>query len=231
MGEFMSDSAIINNYLSSAMQADFTIPLPVWNSTEDKLTAIYHDGIIDYLHRVIKYGLHGSDQTATHCLAVAELSRKIYFSAHSKLPKDELSRRCHLIYQGAKIHDIGKVYCSLSTFNDDKLDDTQLKIVRNHVICGAAICQGMPLEIIEIIQYHHERFDGQGYPEGLKGKQIPPMARAVAVADVFSALISSRSYKKSYSPEEAIIKMTADLGHFDYLYLGTLREIVKKGLV
>lgn len=78
--------------------------------------------------------------------------------------------------------------------------------MRIHPDIGARIVEGIPFlqETLPVIRYHHERWDGSGYPIGLKEKDIPVQARIFAVADVFDALTSSRSYRKRSSPEDAV---------------------------
>jgi len=84
--------------------------------------------------------------------------------------------------------------------------------------------------LYRVIKYHHERFDGRGYPEGLQADQIPTEARIVAVADVFDALTSSRSYREAYTVSEAFSIMISDEGHFDpqilYVFEKNFEQIV-----
>ncbi len=124
------------------------------------------------------------------------------------------------------LHDIGKVGIEDSILlKAGKLSKTEFEIMKNHSAMG-----GDALSVIdknvgyksfltigkEIASYHHERWDGSGYPDGLKGQQIPLSARIVALADVYDALISERPYKKAFSHEEAIKMILEERGkHFD----------------
>ncbi|RKY98477.1 MAG: two-component system response regulator, partial [Candidatus Hydrothermota bacterium] len=89
--------------------------------------------------------------------------------------------------------------------------------MQKHTIYGAQIIGETPYPLFQyaknIALYHHERFDGKGYPEGLKGKKIPLEARIVAIADVFDALVTSRPYKKAWSIESAIEYIAEERGH------------------
>jgi len=78
--------------------------------------------------------------------------------------------------------------------------------MRVHPDIGARIVEGIPFlkDAVSVIRYHHERWDGSGYPVGLRGKEIPTQARIFAVADVFDALTSKRKYREKSSPEEAL---------------------------
>ena len=109
--------------------------------------------------------------------------------------------------RGALLHDIGKIGISDSILHKPgKLTDDEWKIMRIHPDIGARIVEGIPFlqETLPVIRYHHERWDGSGYPLGLKERDIPVQARIFAVADVFDALTSSRSYRKRSSPEDAV---------------------------
>jgi putative nucleotidyltransferase with HDIG domain len=109
--------------------------------------------------------------------------------------------------RGALLHDIGKIGISDSILHKPgKLTEDEWKIMRIHPDIGARIVEGIPFlqETLPVIRYHHERWDGSGYPIGLKERDIPIQARIFAVADVFDALTSSRSYRKRSSPESAL---------------------------
>ena len=109
--------------------------------------------------------------------------------------------------RGALLHDIGKIGISDSILHKPgKLTEDEWMVMRIHPDIGARIVEGIPFlqETLPVIRYHHERWDGSGYPVGLKEKDIPVQARIFAVADVFDALTSSRSYRKKSSPEDAV---------------------------
>jgi putative nucleotidyltransferase with HDIG domain len=106
----------------------------------------------------------------------------------------------------ALFHDIGKIAVQDKILNKNgSLDEEEKKEIRKHPQIGAKILGCLKLLHIErsAILYHHEYFDGSGYPEGLKGEQIPLLARILAVADAYSAMVSDRPYRK------AIDKLTA----------------------
>jgi putative nucleotidyltransferase with HDIG domain len=109
--------------------------------------------------------------------------------------------------RGALLHDIGKIGISDAILHKPgKLTEEEWRIMRNHPEIGARIVEGIPFlqDTLTVIRYHHERWDGSGYPLGLKGQDIPIQARIFAVADVFDALTSNRSYRKKSSGPEAI---------------------------
>ncbi|MCC6301029.1 MAG: GAF domain-containing protein [Anaerolineales bacterium] len=117
--------------------------------------------------------------------------------------------------RGALLHDIGKIGISDTILHKpDKLTDDEWKIMRVHPDIGARIVEGIPFlkETVSVIRYHHERWDGSGYPVGLRGKEIPTQARIFAVADVFDALTSKRKYREKSTPDEAIRYMEEHSG-------------------
>ena len=134
--------------------------------------------------------------------------------------------------RGALLHDIGKIGISDGVLHKPgKLTDEEWKIMRIHPAIGARIVEGIPFlqDTLPIIRYHHERWDGSGYPVGLKGHEIPIQARIFAVADVFDALTSRRTYRNKSSAEEAVQYIKEQAGIlFDPLIVETLTRIPYK---
>jgi putative nucleotidyltransferase with HDIG domain len=134
--------------------------------------------------------------------------------------------------RGALLHDIGKIGISDTVLHKPgKLTDEEWKIMRIHPDIGARIVEGIPFlqDTLPVIRYHHERWDGSGYPVGLKTNEIPIQARIFAVADVFDALTSKRTYRKKSSAEEAIQYIKDQAGIlFDPLIVEALTRIPYK---
>jgi putative nucleotidyltransferase with HDIG domain len=106
------------------------------------------------------------------------------------------------IRYGGWLHDCGKIGISENILHGEgPLDEAQLHIIKNHPLWGVDIVKDAHLSdvTVNIIRYHHERFDGNGYPFGSKADEIPLEARIVAVADVYDALTTKRSYRDAYS--------------------------------
>ena len=108
------------------------------------------------------------------------------------------------------LHDSGKIGIPESILNKPKgLEDEEYQIIKNHPMKGHTILE--PLEQLASslpgMLHHHERYDGTGYPQGLKGKEIPLEARIIAVADTFDAITSDRAYRPAKSPEDALAAM------------------------
>jgi putative two-component system response regulator len=111
------------------------------------------------------------------------------------------------IKYGGWLHDCGKIGISENILlGEGPLDEAQLHIIKNHPLWGVDIVKDSHLSeiTVNIIRYHHERFDGNGYPFGSKADDIPIEARIVAVADVYDALTTKRSYRDAYSKENAL---------------------------
>jgi len=134
--------------------------------------------------------------------------------------------------RGALLHDIGKIGISDTILHKPgKLTEDEWKIMRIHPDIGARIVEGIPFlqETLPVIRYHHERWNGSGYPIGLKEKDIPLQARIFAVVDVFDALTSSRSYRKRSSPEDAVQYLQEQAGIlFDAEIVDALAKIPYK---
>lgn len=118
------------------------------------------------------------------------------------LPQEAL----RALAQGGIIHDVGKIEVPDEVLNKPgKLTAEERALVEQHPVTGFEMCKrlGFMKEELDIIRSHHERWDGTGYPDGLKGEAIPFLARILAVADVYDALTSERAYRRAWSHEEA----------------------------
>jgi putative two-component system response regulator len=111
------------------------------------------------------------------------------------------------LYRGGYLHDVGKVGIPDSIlFRPGPLTEQEWVIMRSHTTRGEEICRHLKSlrPVLPIIRHHHERFDGSGYPDGLRGKQIPLLARVMQIVDIYDALTSRRCYKPAYSPAKAL---------------------------
>ncbi len=117
------------------------------------------------------------------------------------------ARQVKAMERGSLLHDIGKIGISDAILHKPgPLDELEWKIMRTHPAIGAHIVEGIPFlqDAMVVIRYHQERWDGSGYPAGLRGKDIPFLARIFAVVDAFDALSSDRPYRPRISAEEAV---------------------------
>lgn len=143
-----------------------------------------------------------------------------------------------IITTAASLHDIGKIGIDDKILNKaGRLTPQEIEKMKEHTVIGASILENMELfkeeELVktayQICRWHHERYDGRGYPDGLKGEEIPICAQVVALADVYDALVSRRVYKKSYSHEEAMkMILGGKCGAFNPVLLQCLTEAQDK---
>jgi two-component system response regulator RpfG len=183
------------------------------------------------LMRLARAGEYRDTDTSRH---LARMSRYCRLLAEGiGLSQEE----AELIELAAPLHDIGKIGIPDDILHKKgKLSDEEIVIMRRHPKMGYDILEGSPSKYLrmggEIALAHHERFDGSGYPSGISGEDIPLSARIVAIADVFDALTSSRSYKEAWSIESAMQYLVEESGrHFDpalVKIMVSLRPLVEK---
>ena len=145
---------------------------------------------------------------------------------------------CYLISTASAFHDIGKVGIDESILNKPgKLTEEEFETMKKHTLIGASMLdklehykdEKMIKIAYQICRWHHERYDGKGYPDGLTGEQIPIAAQVVSVADVYDALVSKRVYKDAYSHEQAMkMILNGECGAFNPLLMEVLVEIQDK---
>lgn len=181
----------------------------------DKATQEIRTRELETLLRLAKAGEYRDEETGGHILRMANFSRLI--AERLGLSKDE----CQVIEIAAPMHDIGKIGIpDVILLKPGKLDTEEFRSMQNHARIGYEILKDSPSQYLQmgaIIAYgHHEKFDGQGYPNALAGEAIPLPARIVAVADVFDALTSKRPYKRAWSIQDAVDYLQIQQGrHFD----------------
>ena len=144
----------------------------------------------------------------------------------------------YLITLASSLHDIGKIGIDEKILNKPgRLTAEEFEEMKKHTVIGEEILCSLELyqnELLvkvarEICRWHHERYDGRGYPDGLKGEEIPISAQVVSLADVYDALVSDRVYKKAYSHEKAIqMILNGECGVFNPLLLECLLDIKDK---
>jgi response regulator RpfG family c-di-GMP phosphodiesterase len=120
-----------------------------------------------------------------------------------------------LLYVGGYLHDIGKVGIPDSVlFKPGQLTAEEWKIMRTHPVRGEEICRPLKSlrEVLPLIRHHHEKWDGTGYPDGLRGTEIPLLARVVQVVDIYDALTHPRPYKQAYSSAHALEILREETG-------------------
>ncbi len=139
--------------------------------------------------------------TGDHCERLVTMGKT--FGEYIQLPRADVRN----LMWGGYLHDIGKVGIPDAVLlKKGQFTPEEREIMNNHVLIGERICK--PLRtmrgVIPIIRYHHERWDGSGYPDGLVGDEIPYLAQVFQIIDIYDALTSERPYKRAYTPAEAL---------------------------
>ena len=146
--------------------------------------------------------------TQNHCDRLAEYAVRL--GREIGLPSEQIVA----LRRGGIVHDIGKVAVPDAVLlKPGKLTEDEWKVMREHPVVGERICA--PLKsfglVLPIIRHHHERLDGSGYPDGLKGEQVPVTARVLQIVDVYDALTTTRPYRQALSTAEALEIMEAEV--------------------
>lgn len=161
-----------------------------------KIRASYFNAVT-----ALAYALEAKDvYTSGHSQRVTEIS--VAIAEHLKLPKETIEK----IRLAGLVHDIGKIGVREAVLNKpDSLSDEEYEHVRLHSVTGERILKPIvdDEDILKAVRHHHERYDGTGYPDRLKGEQIPQLARIISVADTFDAMTSERPYRKALTNEAA----------------------------
>jgi len=184
----------------------------------------------DFINVVERWGqsIEAKDHyTQGHCVRVADLSCAIAQACGIE------GQALFWFRVGAMLHDVGKLVIPSEVLNKPgKLDEHEWKLMRSHPSAGVDMLAGIdfPGDVRPIIESHHERWDGKGYPHGLVREEIPLVARILAVADVYDALTSIRSYKTALSHEAALEIIRNDSGTaFDPHVVAKFEEVMRGG--
>jgi putative nucleotidyltransferase with HDIG domain len=165
--------------------------------------------------------------TGEHCKGVVRLAldvaRELRLDAH----------RSRNVEFGALLHDVGKIAVPKEIINKPgKLDEREWEIIKTHTIEGQRMLErvgGFMREVGEIVRASHERWDGEGYPDGLRGAAIPLEARIVSACDALNAMTTTRSYRRAMSLPDALAELTRGAGtQFDPRVVEVLVELVRR---
>lgn len=175
-------------------------------------------------------------ESGLHVLHIQTITDLLLKSLIRKTDQYHLSHAdINMINMGAALHDIGKIAIPSKVLNKPgRFTDEEYEIMKTHSMEGASMLADLPFHqdeplvkvAYEICRWHHERYDGRGYPDGLKGEEIPISAQVVSMADVYDALTSERVYKKAYSHETALqMIQEGQCGTFNPLLLECLLDV------
>lgn len=185
----------------------------------------YLQTFITLINAKDRYTYGHSERVMSYAMAMAE-----------KMGIDEDTKE--FLRYGAFLHDIGKLEIETMVLTKEgSLKKKEWDIMRNHTVLGSEMIQAVVSfkDIVSIIRSHHENYDGSGYPDGLKGDDIPILARIVRLADSFDAMTSERPYRKALSFDEASIEIKKNAGtlydpNLVDLFLSTVKNVYKKAI-
>lgn len=164
------------------------------------------DTINEYLSEDFETGL-------VHAMCVSDLAARL--ARELKLSEEEIRE----VALAGMVHDIGKLKISAYIYGrkEDTMQIEETRYIRRHAQLGEQIlrAEGFSKNICDMVLYHHENYDGSGYPFNLRGEEIPLGARILRVCDVFAALISDRPYRKAFDIDTAIRLLIDEVKNFD----------------
>lgn len=192
--------------------------------------------MIEILSNIVEFR---NAESGMHVLHIRTLTEMLLERLLQKTDRYEITRKdIPLICNASALHDIGKITIPVEILNKPgRLTQEEYEIMKTHALEGAQLLQNIPLRENEglvrlgyqICRWHHERYDGRGYLDGLAGEDIPMVAQVVSLADVYDALTSERAYKKAFSHEKAMeMILNGECGIFNPLLLSCLEDISDK---
>ncbi|OEU73338.1 MAG: two-component system response regulator [Desulfuromonadales bacterium C00003068] len=204
------------------------------NNLEQEVRKRTEEIRLTQLETVRRLGVAGEfrdNETGAHVLRMSHICSMLA----KKLGLSETY--CEMILYASSMHDVGKIGVRDAVLlKQGKLDDEEWKLMKRHPQIGAQIIGNQRSELMtlarEIALNHHEKWDGNGYPCGLGGDEIPVSARIAAISDVFDALTSQRPYKEAWSIEKAVALISEESGrHFDpaivEIFIDNIDEIIE----
>ena len=189
--------------------------------------------LIDILSHIVEFR---NGESGLHVLHVRTLTELMLNHLVQKTDRYPLSSSdISMISTASALHDIGKISIDEKILNKPgRFTEEEFAIMKTHSMTGAEMLENLPIHqddplvkvAYDICRWHHERWDGRGYPDGLKGDEIPIAAQIVALADVYDALTSKRCYKDSFSHEKAVqMILDGQCGAFNPLLIECLQEL------
>ena len=189
--------------------------------------------MINILSHIVEFR---NGESGSHVLHIHTATELILNHLVKKTDKYKLSAAdIAMIGTASSLHDIGKINIPEEILNKPgRLTKEEFEIMKTHTTIGAHILENLPFQqeeplvkvSYEICRWHHERWDGRGYPDGLKGEEIPIAAQVVALADVYDALTSERCYKKAFDHDTAVrMILNGECGTFNPLLMECLTEV------
>ena len=189
--------------------------------------------MIEILSNIVEFR---NGESGLHVLHVHTLTELLLKKLIEKTDKYDISKKdISLICNASALHDIGKIAIPGEILNKPgRLTKEEFETMKTHSAAGAKMLSRIPMRENEpliqvgyqICRWHHERYDGRGYPDGLKGEEIPIAAQVVALADVYDALTSERVYKAAFTHEKAVdMILNGECGIFNPILMECLKDV------
>jgi len=212
-------------YLQHSLQAEVTRQTKLAEKRQEEAEQLFEEMIM-----ALAQAIDAKDHyTHGHSQRVAEYSAQI-----SLLLGDD-PQQVRLIYYMGLLHDIGKIGIPVEIINKPgKLTEEEYALIKSHSAIGAEVLKPIRIrpELMIGARYHHERFDGLGYPDKLAGKDIPRAARIIAVVDAYDAMTSNRSYRRGMTPMKVYEEIARNSGsQFDPEFADIMLAYLRKNIV
>lgn len=216
------------------LRTDITLIMAAQKQIEEEQAKFkrYADKVIDTLSNLVEFRDVDSGE---HIKRTKNLTRIMLECYNRKFPEQVIEKeRMEKIVLASALHDVGKITISDTILNKPgKLTEEEMEIMKTHTTKGYEIIEALDLNedaqqkqySMDIAKYHHERWDGNGYPEQLKGDEIPFWSQVVSIVDVYDALVSTRVYKEAYTHEQAMeMILNGECGVFNPVLLECLQD-------
>ena len=221
-----------SNFMLSLRQQEMTEMLSSQIYQKEKDNSL----MIEILSHIVEFR---NGESGLHVLHVNVITQMLLEALVKKTDKYPLTnQQIRLIAVASSLHDIGKISIPSEILNKPgRFTKEEYEIMKTHTVEGANMLDNIPFhkdsELVklgyEICRWHHERYDGKGYPDGLKGDDIPISAQVVSIADVYDALTGERCYKPKIDPDKAVqMIMNGECGQFNPLLTECLLEILPR---
>ena len=220
---------VASNFLLTVKQKEMSEMLSAQMYEKEKDNSL----MIEILSHIVEFRNGESGLHVLHVHTITEMLLKQLLQKTDKYPITQ--KDIHLIANASALHDIGKISIPGEILNKPgRFTPEEFEIMKRHTVEGAKMLKDIPFRSNEalikvgyqICRWHHERYDGRGYPDGLKGDDIPIAAQIVSMADVYDALTSDRVYKKAYSHETAISMIkNGECGAFNPILIECLDDV------
>ena len=192
---------------------------------EARLHERYHHAFLSVSHRILQSSESRLPSLRPHSLATARLARDLALKL--ELPTEEVEA----VSIAAILHDVGLLMLDPTMLNKAELNGEEVKKIRNHPELAAVFLKDLrfPFDVVKMIRHHHERWDGRGYPEGLRETAIPMGSRIIGVIEAYEVMTSGKGYRRPQGFQRVLEELESEAGaQFDPSVVGAFRELMTR---